>query len=395
MRVLVISAHETFRQQVQSACLRFTEAVVSLRLADTVGQGLELAHQIEAETIFLDLTRNVEAGLLAIEQLAEVKGRLVAASVDKIAPDLITRAIRAGAQEVLAQPVQDDEVHQILRKAVRLQSEGGGPARRQGRLIVTYSSKGGVGKTTITVNTAHALVQALGAGHVALVDANTQSPNVAAMLDLRPEHWLRDAVAEYRRIDPEMLRGFMTEHSSGLSVLAHSSDNPLELDFQEDQLSKILLVANGTYDFTLVDTFPILSSLNLAMMDLADHILLVTEAVVPAIRSARHNLQMLRQAGYSESRITVVINRYTRFRGNVPPDLVAETLDWPVEMVLPYDVHATIAANNGKTVIDAFPNQRLADGFRLLAARLTGEVVSLRARDGWFDRGRRLLLGRI
>jgi pilus assembly protein CpaE len=390
VRVLVISGHDAFRQQVQAACLRFTESVVSLRLADTVGQGLELAHQVEAETVFIDLTRSLEAGLLAIGQLAEVKDRLVAASLDKLTSEAITRAIRAGAQEVLAQPVQDDEVHQILRKALRLQSEDGRAARRPGRLIVSFSSKGGVGKTTITVNTAYVLAQSLGGEHVAVVDANTQAPNIAAMLDLRPVHWLRDAVAEYRRIDPEMLRGLMTQHSSGLTVLPHSADNPLEVDFQEDQLSKILLVAKGTFDYTLVDTFPILSSLNLAMMDLADHILLVTEAVVPAIRSARYNLQMLRQAGYGESRITVVVNRYTRFRGNVPPDLVAETLDWPVEVVLPYDVHATIAANNGRTLVEAFPDQRLADEFRLLAARLTGEQTGQRWRETWVDRGMRL-----
>lgn len=100
---------------------------------------------------------------------------------------------------------------------------------------------------------------------------------------------------------------------------------------------------------------------------------------------------MLRQAGYGENRITVVVNRYTRFRGNVPPELVAETLDWPVEVVMPYDVHATIAANNGKTVLEAFPNQRLADSFRLLAARLSGESSTLRGGDSWLDRGKRLL----
>jgi pilus assembly protein CpaE len=393
VRVLVISAHDAFRQQVQAACLRFTDSVISLRLADTVGQGLELAHQIEAESVFIDLTRNLEAGLLAIGQLAEVKDRLVAASLDKLTSEIITRAIRAGAQEVLAQPVQDDEVHQILRKALRLQGEEGRPARRLGKLIVSFSSKGGVGKTTITVNVGHVLAQSLGRDHVAVVDANTQAPNVAAMLDLRPVHWLRDAVAEYRRIDQDMLRGLMTPHHSGLAVLAHSADNPLELDFQEDQLSKILLVAKGGFDYTLVDTFPILSSLNLAMMDLADHILLVTEAVVPAIRSARHNLQMLRQAGYGQSRITVVVNRYTRFRGNVPPELVAETLDWPVDAVLPYDVHATIAANNGRALVEAFPSQRLADGFRLLAARLTGEVTGRHDHLSWLDRGMQLIRG--
>ncbi len=374
MRVLVISAHESFRLAVQTACMRFDGAIISLRLADTVGQGMELAHQIEAETVFIDLTRSVEAGLIAIGQLAEVRSRLVAASIDKLTPDVLQRAVRAGAQELLAQPVAEEEVHQILRKALRHQGVDHGREERAGRLVVTFSSKGGVGKTTLTCNLAHVLAQSLGDHRVAIVDANTQAPNIASMLDLRPERWLSDAVAEYRRIDGEMLRGFMTAHPGGMDVLAHSADNPLEVDFQEDQLSKILLVSKGTYDFTMVDTFPILSSLNLALLDLADQVLLVTEAVVPAIRSARYNLQILRQAGYGPNRITVVVNRYTRFRGNVPPDLVAAALDWPVDVVLGYDVHATIAANAGRTLMDAFPDQRLADEIRLLAGRLTGEV---------------------
>jgi pilus assembly protein CpaE len=393
MRVLVISVHESFRLSVQSACVAFDGAMVTLRLADTVGQGLELAHQIEAETVFVDLTRNVEAGLIAIGQLASVPNRLIAASIDKLGPEVLQRAVRAGAQELLSQPAAEDDVHQILRKALRLQGSGPRAEERTGRLVVTFSSKGGVGKTTLTCNIANVLAQSLGPGRVAVVDANTQAPNIASMLDLRPERWLRDAVAEYRRIDGEMLGGFMTRHSEGMDVLAHSADNPLEVDFQEDQLSKILLVSKGAYDFTMVDTFPILSSLNLALLDLADQVLLVTEAVVPAIRSARYNLQILRQAGYGPNRITVVVNRYTRFRGNVSPDLVSEALDWPVDVVLSYDVHATIAANSGRTLMEAFPDQRLADEIRLLAGRLTGEVPAAPWKPSLVERMTRFVRG--
>lgn len=393
MRVLVVSGHESFRASVQAACLRFDGAPVSLRLADTVGQGLELAHQVEAETVFVDLTRNLEAGLLAIERLADVKDRLIVASIDKMTTEIIQRAVRFGATETLSQPASEGEVHQILRKAVKLRSEGGVADRREGQLVVTFSSKGGVGKTTLTCNLATVLAQSLGPERVAVVDANTQAPNVAPMLDLRPERWLRDAVAEYGRIDGEMLRSYMTAHPSGASVLAHSADNPLDVNFQEDQLSKILLVSKGTFDYTFVDTFPILSSLNLAMLDLADRILLVTEAVVPAIRSARYNLRILRQAGYGPGRIIVVLNRYTRFRGNVPPDLVSEALDWPVDVVLSYDVHATIAANSGHTVVEAFPGQRLSDEIRLLAGRITGEVAAEPWRASLMERGMRILRG--
>lgn len=396
MRVLIVSAQELFRQTVQAACLRFGESMISLRTTDSLGQGLELAEQFQAELVALDLTRNVEAGMLALAQLAAHPSRLVVASIDKASTDVMARAVRAGAREFLAQPVQDDEVHAVLRKGLRLVTPAGveAPPTRRGRILVVFSSKGGVGKTTLACNITVRLAQRLGEGRVAMIDANTQAPNVAPMLDLRPERWLRDAVEQYRRLDGDMLRQMMTPHDSGALVLAHSSDNPLGLDFEEDQLGKILLVAKSHFDHVVVDTFPVLSSLNLAVMDLADDILLVTEPVVPALRSARYNLQVLRQAGYGPERIRLVVNRFSRFSGNVPIDLVADTLEWPVEAVLNYDVNATIAANNGRPVVDMFPESLIARDIGQLVDTLVGaSPAGPGPRAGLGDRIRRFLRG--
>lgn len=104
--------------------------------------------------------------------------------------------------------------------------------------------------------------------------------------------------------------------------------------------------------------------------------MLVTEAVVPALRSARYNLQVLRQAGYGPGRILLVLNRFTRFRGNVPVELAQETLDWPIETVLPYDVHATIAANNGKGIVEMFPDSKLSQQIVELGGLISGESAT-------------------
>lgn len=377
MRIVIISGQEAVREVLQAACLRYGEALITLRSADTIGQGLELAEQIEAELVILDLTHNLEAGMLAIEHLAALKDRVVVASMEAFSAELMSRAVRAGAREILEQPVQEEEVHAVMRKAQRLLApDTPATPRRSGRLVVCFSSKGGVGKTTATCNLGVTLAQHYGEGQVVLVDANQQVPNVAPMLDLRPERYLRDAVREYRRLDAEMLRQYLTPHSSGLMVLAHTNDTPLDQDFTEDQLSKVLLVCKGSFRVTLVDTFPLLTSLNLAIMDLADRILLVTEAVIPAVRTALFNLRLLRQAGYGPERIEVVLNRYTRFKGNVTPEMVAEALDWPVGTVLPYDVHTTIAANQGRTIAEMFPERPLARGFAALAGKIAGEGVA-------------------
>ncbi|WP_137718199.1 AAA family ATPase [Methylobacillus flagellatus] len=374
MRILIVSAQSDFRQQMQAACLRYTKTLVSLRTAESVGQGLELAHQFEAQVVYIDLTRNIEAGILAIQQLSGVPNRMVVVSIDKLTTEFVTRTIRAGAREVLVQPVQDEDVHQILDKfaAINSNTVDVQPARN-GKVVICFSSKGGVGKTTMACNLAVMLQQRFGGNRVALIDANTQAPNIAPMLDLRPTRWLRDAVMEYRRLDNEMLNELMTVHeASGLHVLAHSTDNPLGLDFSEDQLSKILLVSKGSYDWTVVDTFPLLSTLNLSMMDLSDQILLVTEPVVPSLRSARYNLEMLQKAGYGKDRIKVILNRFSNFRGNVSPELVAETLNWPVSHVVPYDVHSTIAANSGQALVNMFPDSNVTSAVSRMVDGVTG-----------------------
>lgn len=373
MRVVIISGQLAFRQQVQAACLRMESIIVSIRTAESMGQGLEMATQFEAELVFLDLTRNIEAGILTLEQMAAVSNRIVAISIDKLSTEVMARAMRAGAREILAQPVQDEEVFNIIEKASLLDGSAKSvQASRNGKVLMCFSSKGGVGKTTLACNIAVALQERYGEGSVALIDANTQAPNVAPMLDLRPQRWLRDAVLEYKRLDNQLLNELMTVHEpTGLHVLAHSSDDPLGLDFSEDQLSKILLVSKGSYQWTIVDTFPLLSSLNLSLMDLSDEILLVTEAVVPALRSARYNLEMLQKAGYGENRIRVVLNRYTDFQGNVKPELVSEALGWPIDIIIPYDNHATIATNTGRALIQMFPERRISMSMSNLVDQIT------------------------
>lgn len=386
MRVVIISGQQTFRQQVQAACLRIQDIIVSIRTAESMGQGLEIAQQFEAELVFLDLTRNIEAGMITAQELATVTNRVVAISVDKLNTEILSRAMRAGAKEVLNQPIQDEDVYTIVEKVNRVDlGNVVEQPNRDGKVIICFSSKGGVGKTTLATNIALTLNERL-PGQVSLIDANTQAPNISPMMDLRPERWLRDAVAEYKRLDGQLLKELMTIHTpSGLHVLAHSSEDPLGLDFSEDPLSKILLVSKGAFKWTIVDTFPLLSSLNLALMDLSDEIFLVTEAVVPAIRSARYNLEMLKQAGYGENRIKVIINRYTDFKGNVSPDLVTEALGWPIQHVVPYDNHVTISANSGQPVVQMFPERRVSKVIGHLVDQITGDAVEPLEEEPFLD----------
>ena len=91
-----------------------------------------------------------------------------------------------------------------------------------GRLVVVFSTKGGVGKTVISINLAVALSQRLGRP-VGLIDLDLTGPgDTAKMLRLNPEHTFVDLVSylDQQKSDRNpSLDGVLAVHDAGIHVV--------------------------------------------------------------------------------------------------------------------------------------------------------------------------------
>jgi pilus assembly protein CpaE len=134
--------------------------------------------------------------------------------------ETLTRAMHAGVRDVVA---SDDE--KGLTKAVErahqlyLALRGPGGARQMGRVVTVFSPKGGVGKTTASVNLALALSDK-GARKVCLVDLDLAFGDVAITMQLFPTHSIEQAVGSEDAVDLAMIEGLLTRHEDSLNVLA-------------------------------------------------------------------------------------------------------------------------------------------------------------------------------
>jgi len=132
-------------------------------------------------------------------------------------------------------------------------------------ILAFVSIKGGVGKTTLALETASSLVNNFGK-KVLLVDANFSAPNIGLYLDLTSETTLHDA------LDGTLLHNAIYE-SHGIDVIPASIYYQKEID--PFKLKKILNKYKSRYDFIILDSSPNYEELK-PVIAAADKIFLVT-----------------------------------------------------------------------------------------------------------------------
>jgi pilus assembly protein CpaE len=355
INILLVSPDPRFRVELESALASLDELHPVIHHAGDIRQAIEAARSRRPQIALVEMGTDVRPLQAFAEEAAFVSPETTVAGVfrpDGFEPDvpestILIQAIRGGVKDFLRRPVSSSELAELLR---RVQRSGVRETGRLGRIVSFVSNKGGVGKSTMAVNAACGLA-VRHPERVLLVDASLQMGVCASLLDLTPTTSLSDVVREKDRLDETLIRQLALPHSSGLHLLAAPADAVEAADIDDEVMSRILTLARHTYDFVLVDTFPMLDRAIVAVLDLSDRAYVVLENVVPTLLGAVKLVEVLRGLGLTKERQRIVLNRYTTLPGCVKPADVAGRLGHAVDHVIPFDKRLVIAANTGEPYV--------------------------------------------
>jgi pilus assembly protein CpaE len=127
--------------------------------------------------------------------------------------------------------------------------------------------------------------------------------------------------------------------------------------------------ARRSFDVIVVDLHPDYDVLNRAVFARSDRILVPVTPDVPALRAAVQLREVAGELGFRD-KLALVINRAN---SGVSVDDVERTVGMPpLAMIRSAGLSLVRAANEGRTVIDLFPTQKISDDFRVLAERVVG-----------------------
>ncbi len=141
------------------------------------------------------------------------------------------------------------------------------------KVITITSCKGGVGKTTMTLNLAG--IYAYMGKKVLIIDLDLYSSSIAASLNLNPSndiYTLSDDVANNRFSE---FNRYTTKYNSSIDIIAGPKDIRIASRIEAKYMAPIINKAKNEYDVILIDTNYYLNELNLTVYGVSDTILYV------------------------------------------------------------------------------------------------------------------------
>ena len=293
--------------------------------------------------IIVDLDAEVERALDLIEAICrkDVSVTVMACSAGN-APDVIIRAMRAGARELLASPLTATSIAEAFSRAtarhVSLVIE-----RSIGQLLVFQGAKGGVGSTTLSTNFAVALARK-NVGRVALVDLHPQLGEVALGLGIASQFSVADALANAGRLDADFLATMLIRHESGLMVLASADSYGTHLSLERGA-EKLFRILREEFAFVVVDAGSCSGSIPDILFETANIVYLVVEGNLPALRNARRLISYF-AARENAPALEVVLNRHKSRTVEIDEESTLKALSRPVDWKIPNDYMSVRGAQN-------------------------------------------------
>ncbi len=308
-RVVLVSTDKLFAQDVRAAFAQ-SETIQLVTVERTLAELRGEIQESGCSAVIVDMDA---ARLEEIEALQRITRRLEGRTPIVV----VTQEFSAAAVRILVQlQVADFLVKPIttadlVRSCIRALQGPGRDENTESQIYTFMPAAGGVGTTTLALQTAFQLHHSVTRGaSTCVVDLNFQQGACAEYLDLEPRFDITEIENQPERLDRQLLDVMLSKHASGLCVLAAPA-KPSELrSFNTDVVVRMLDLVSAYFDNVVIDMprtwFPWTETVVLG----SNKLYIVAEMTVPCLRHAQRLIQAIYETAGKEVKPNVILNRF-------------------------------------------------------------------------------------
>jgi pilus assembly protein CpaE len=376
LTILLIDSDEQSRRSIRNVVKELPDVQIKGE-TQSLSDGQHMARKIKPDILILELPSDFERALRTAEQIkSDSPGTLIFITSKSKDPEIIIRAMRAGAQEFLIRPIEPSELKKAIEKAQKILKQKETPKVDTGKIITVFSKKGGVGVTTIAINLALGLTRLAhkegkeNKDKTVIVDLDLQLGDVTSFMNLMPNFTIVDACNRNGDIDAVKLDASLLRAPSGLRVLGEPKD-PMEAEIVTPaHIHKILSQLKSRFPYVVIDTPHTFDNKTQEIFEISNYILLVTVSNISALRATKKTLDFLKNLGYGEEKVKVIANRIGK-KDRIRTDEMEKALHFPVSWQIPNNYPVVIdSINSGLPLVGDNKSSNVADSLIDLAEEI-------------------------
>lgn len=233
-----------------------------------------------------------------------------------------------------------------------------------GKVYVVISGKGGVGKTTSTINLGFSINDF--GKEVIIVDGNLTTPNVglhlgSPIVPITLNHVINDQAKVEEAI---------YEHESGTKIMPASLSIGELKNIDHSKLVDIAKKLRKISDHILIDSPAGLGEEARSSIDAADEVIIITNPEISAVTDALKTIKLAEEM--DKKVIGVVITRQEGKKWEMPLESIKDMLEIPILGIIPEDDAIKESQVIKNAVVITHPRSKSARAYQKVSRRILG-----------------------
>lgn len=319
---------------------------------------LDLIPKVKPDVVLMDINMPELNGLEATERISmEYPSVMVIIMSVQAESEYLKKAMFHGAKEYIIKPFNYDTLIGTIRityekyKERQVKFTSDESRARSGNVVTFFSSKGGVGKSILALNTAIMLSKQVNK-RILLIDMDLQFGDISMLVNKYNEKTILHAVEDGQVESYENIKPYLYKHNDNLDML-FAPGKPESAEYiVKETVEKIIKSVKKQYDVIVVDTGINFNDSTLYILDIAEKVLMVSTMEIVTLKNTKLGLKVMESLGYDKQKVKLVINRFNEKYGIGKKEVENTFKDHIIAFIPDEEKIVTTSVNRGIPLCD-------------------------------------------
>ncbi len=328
---------------------------------------IKLIPNINPDIVLMDINMPVLNGLEATEKITALFPAVTVIIMSVQAEsEYLKKAMFYGAKEYIIKPFNYDVLVNTITSTYEKYKNKGVNGTFENELLIAktitfFSSKGGVGKSVLALNSAVTLSREYHKKTL-LIDLDLQFGDISMLVNQYAKKNILDVIEDGQLDSYENIKRYLYEFNENLHILFAPSKPETAEYIGKDSIEKLMKIMKKHYELIIIDTGINFNDSTLYILDFSEIVLFVTTMEIVALKNTKLGLGVMHSLGYDKDKVKLIVNNFTTKYGISKSEVQGAFSDG-IYAVIPEEQNTvSISVNKGQPFCDNLKYDKLKIG---------------------------------